>query len=323
MKKYRFLIIAVVLMISFFMGVKEVNALEKCNFNNYGTLEYRHQKEVNFFDANHQGTDARKISNDRVLTYKESDGKEYYGYDSFSRDDREFYYVYAWNDGYIFSAGFTIYTLDGAQCYHDVNVEKYCKEKEGEHCEAFKFWFKFNKNFVKNINFYGTYYDKDAKTVLEFEKKDVWVRKDGSMLYTAKNDYEIVGKHIDSGDEKKNQGTGTAGVAKATNSKTVSNTKTDKDGNVIYNFETDKKTNCSTIRNIIHDYWKYVMVAVPVLLIVLMSVDFFKAMASNDSDAIKKSVTNIVKRVVSAVILLALPALLSFILGLFGLDLCI
>ena len=95
---------------------------------------------------------------------------------------------------------------------------------------------------------------------------------------------------------------------------------TDENGKIISSASNDS---CTDVKTIIHDYWKYVMVLVPILLIVLMTVDFFKAMASNDADAIKKSVNNTTKRVIAAVILLALPALLSYILGIFGLPLCI
>ncbi len=94
---------------------------------------------------------------------------------------------------------------------------------------------------------------------------------------------------------------------------------TDENGNVI----SGEGTSCTKVQDIIHIYWKWVMITVPVLLIVLMSIDFFKAMVSNDADAIKKAVTNVVKRTIAAVVLLALPALLSFVFGLFGLPLCI
>lgn len=83
------------------------------------------------------------------------------------------------------------------------------------------------------------------------------------------------------------------------------------------------KTSCTDVRDLIHDYWSYVMVIVPILLIVMMALDFFKAIGSNDADAIKKAGTNAVKRTLAAVILLALPALLSIVFDLFGLPLCI
>lgn len=106
-----------------------------------------------------------------------------------------------------------------------------------------------------------------------------------------------------------------AGTQKANKTKKAI---TDENGNIV-----ESQTSCTDVRAIIHDYWKYVMIIVPILLIVVITLDFFKAMVSNDQDAIKKASTNAVKRTIAAVILLALPALLSYILGLFGLELCI
>lgn len=92
--------------------------------------------------------------------------------------------------------------------------------------------------------------------------------------------------------------------------------------------ETENKTKvkdikCDTsISELIKDYWKWVMFLVPLLLIVLITLDFVKAMSSGDSDSIKKSSNNAIKRVIAAVILLALPWVLSVIFGWFGLEIC-
>lgn len=332
MNKKKFLMMLLITFASFCLGVSGVRALPTCNFNNYGTLELRTQKEVNFWDLAHKSTIAMDFNDNKTDGFFKED------------DERKFYYVYAWNGGYINSAKFTIYSgvkESKAQCEYSVDVAEYCKKIEGEHCETFKFWFILNKKEVQKIVFEGTYFDPKTKEIKDFTNDDfksassashkstknsitILKSDDGSGVdHTEGPAYEVESKHIDSGDEKKNKGTGTAGVAKATKRKSISSTKTDKDGNIIYNFETDRKTNCSTIKNLIHDYWKYVMVIVPILLIIMMSIDFFKAMASSDADAIKKSITNTVKRTIAAVVLLALPALLSFILGLFGLELCV
>ena len=65
------------------------------------------------------------------------------------------------------------------------------------------------------------------------------------------------------------------------------------------------------------------MIIVPILLIVMITIDFFKALAKGDSDSIKKAGNNTIKRAISAVVLLALPALLGLIFSWFGLDLCV
>lgn len=80
---------------------------------------------------------------------------------------------------------------------------------------------------------------------------------------------------------------------------------------------------CNSVNALFDYFWPYVMIIIPAALIVLISIDFFKAMASNDSDAIKKAGTNTVKRTIASVILLALPVILRLIFGLFGLDFCL
>lgn len=94
---------------------------------------------------------------------------------------------------------------------------------------------------------------------------------------------------------------------------------TNADGEII----NSSATSCTEVSDLIHDYWKYVMVIVPILLIVMMTIDFFKALTKGDSDSIKKAGNNTVKRTIAAVVLLAMPALLGLIFSWVGLDLCI
>lgn len=95
--------------------------------------------------------------------------------------------------------------------------------------------------------------------------------------------------------------------------------KTNESGEII----NSSATSCTEVSGLIHDYWKYVMIIVPILLIVMITIDFFKALAKGDSDSIKKAGNNTIKRAISAVVLLALPALLGLIFSWFGLDLCV
>lgn len=85
----------------------------------------------------------------------------------------------------------------------------------------------------------------------------------------------------------------------------------------VYKVKCDDK-----IRNLINEYWKYVMFLTPLLLIVMMTIDFVKAMSSGDADAIKKCSNDAIKRVIAAVILLALPWALNVVFGWFGLEIC-
>lgn len=80
---------------------------------------------------------------------------------------------------------------------------------------------------------------------------------------------------------------------------------------------------CDTgLKDLINHYWKWVMFVTPILLIVMITLDFIKAMSMGDADAIKKSSSNAVKRVIAGVILLALPWALEVIFGWVGLQIC-
>ncbi len=317
MKKYRFLIIAVVLMISFFMGVKKVRALPTCDFEaNYGKLETRTQKQVNSFDDTAFGIESYHMNN---LVANTAGG--------WSTDPKKFYYVFAWQQGHIKNAKFTVYSdndtgkYEGeAECEYFVDVEKKCQEEEGQsECQTFKFIFEFSKKHVLNIKVEGTYYDANQnEQKFNSERFLVYKETDGSGKHHTTDPNKPIttaeNKHIDSGDEK-TSGTGKAGTL-AGETKNIEYV-TDTSGNILFQ---KNKDSCTTVKSFVREYWSYVMVFVPILLIILMSIDFFKAMASNDADAIKKTVNNTVKRVIAAVILLALPALLSMIFDLFGIE---
>lgn len=83
------------------------------------------------------------------------------------------------------------------------------------------------------------------------------------------------------------------------------------------------KDDCdNNLKEIIKKYWKWVMFLTPILLIVMITLDFLKAMASGDSDSIKKSSNDAFKRVIAAIVLIMLPWALSVIFGWFGLNIC-
>lgn len=104
---------------------------------------------------------------------------------------------------------------------------------------------------------------------------------------------------------------------------TTQNTKKELETNADGEIINSSSTSCTEVSDLIHDYWKYVMIIVPILLIVMITIDFFKALAKGDSDSIKKAGNNTVKRTIAAVVLLALPALLGLIFSWVGLDLCV
>ena len=69
-------------------------------------------------------------------------------------------------------------------------------------------------------------------------------------------------------------------------------------------------------------YWNFFMILAPIGLIILISGDFVKAIASGKPDALQKSGNNAVKRTIACVLLLMLPFLLSTLFDWFGMNFC-
>ena len=83
------------------------------------------------------------------------------------------------------------------------------------------------------------------------------------------------------------------------------------------------KSKCDdTLKTLIKKYWKWIIFLAPILLIVMITMDFLKAMTSGDADAIKKSSTNAFKRAIAAIILIMLPWALDVVFDWFGLQIC-
>lgn len=67
-------------------------------------------------------------------------------------------------------------------------------------------------------------------------------------------------------------------------------------------------------------YWSWFTIIGPIALIILVSLDFAKAIISGNADALKKSSTNAVKRTTAVIILLITPWLLKIIFEIVGLE---
>lgn len=79
----------------------------------------------------------------------------------------------------------------------------------------------------------------------------------------------------------------------------------------------------TTISELIEKYWSWIMILAPVALMLLISIDFVKAIMSSDTDMIKKSSSAALKRTIAVVVLLMLPVILNLLLGWFGIEFCI
>ncbi len=82
----------------------------------------------------------------------------------------------------------------------------------------------------------------------------------------------------------------------------------------------DPNTNCSVIMTFIDKYWDWVLLLAPVGLIVLGAMDFVKATASGDNDAMKKASSHFIKRIIAVALLFLLKPLLKMVFTIFGLE---
>lgn len=79
----------------------------------------------------------------------------------------------------------------------------------------------------------------------------------------------------------------------------------------------------SGLKNFFNTYWKIIAIVAPALVILMTSIDFFKAITSSDADRLKKSANSALKRALAFVLLLLLPYILNIVFGWFGLSLCL
>lgn len=74
------------------------------------------------------------------------------------------------------------------------------------------------------------------------------------------------------------------------------------------------------IKELIHKYWGWLMFLTPLFLLIMMTVDFVKAMSMNDADSVKKASNAAFKRVIAAVVLFATPWIVSVVFTWLGLE---
>ena len=70
--------------------------------------------------------------------------------------------------------------------------------------------------------------------------------------------------------------------------------------------------------NMLSDIYFFIEVAVIIIVVILSMVDFFKATANSDADALKKCWGKIVKRIIVVIVLVLLPIIIGFTLKTFG-----
>lgn len=87
------------------------------------------------------------------------------------------------------------------------------------------------------------------------------------------------------------------------------------------NLGEEVEVDCSTyqsVLDIVSEIFGWIQIAAPILLILFGSIDFGKAVISNDQDALKKATSDFVKRAIAAVAIFFLPLIINLIFQLPG-----
>ena len=315
MRKIKTLLLLLVVTLSFCIGIDCIKAedLPQCDFeNNYGSFNTVAIKNISTCGVpREKGCDMYGLNEAAVLNYdmtrRSSDSVLWH------EDEVSFSYVFAADYGkdgdYVKSAKATLYDDSGkAQCYVEFDQDVLEKNEY----ELVGWQFKFNKKHVSYVEFSGTYYSNTSDETETYngsngyERVEVRKETDGSGV-----DHTGDGSNTTTTIEEITEGGAAQGTLAADNTKTV----TGIGGN--------SQNACNSINNLFNEYWPYAMIFIPTILIVMIVFDFFKAMISNDDDAIKKTSTSAAKRTICAIIFLALPVLLNYIFELFGMEFCL
>lgn len=77
------------------------------------------------------------------------------------------------------------------------------------------------------------------------------------------------------------------------------------------------------LRKLFNNVWTIICIFMPPLIILMCSVDFFKAITTSDDDGIKKAANKSLKRALSFILLLMLRFILNTLFGWVNLPLCL
>lgn len=73
---------------------------------------------------------------------------------------------------------------------------------------------------------------------------------------------------------------------------------------------------------LIREIFGYIKICIPILLIILGSIDFVKAIISSDEQKMKKATKDFVSRLIIGVVIYFIPSLIEFLFGLIGITSC-
>ena len=80
----------------------------------------------------------------------------------------------------------------------------------------------------------------------------------------------------------------------------------------------DKDGNYNALYETLQDVFSFIKFLAPILVVVLSSIDYIKAITSHDAEGLKKANEKFIKRLIIGIILFLLPFILDFIFEIFG-----
>lgn len=317
MKKNKLLIVLLITFISFCFGINGVKALPTCDLDFYNAKIVRSVEAGNDLTCSDDKLCAKYLAPGTTI-WRDTGvgawgpGSRYAGasFRTSEKNTLKSYKMTIWEE-FKNSSGKKDYRavcdyfqeISGAKPGQDyileVNIEKNEKDSSGN----------YKYGHIFSVHFTGKYIDDNGKEIsynddhVTLKRKGQYYSTNGTPNGETPPALEVETTTGDSG--------APAGIEKASKSKEITKVGGNSD------------LACDTIGELFDEYWPYVMVIVPILLIIMMTIDFFKAMSSSDADAIKKAGTNALKRTIAVVILLALPALLNMLFNMLGLDFCL
>lgn len=328
-------ILRVLIMALFFSFINTItiSALPVCNINScstpaceekgYGKIVYREDKSA----SNYNGITACK------LQLNQCKNEIFKGWQTESASDRTIlaeYNMSKQEGNKLSKAYFEIYTnKDDATpaCSYHLDVA----EKEVASLELY-----IKKGKIHHIVFYGSYVDSNG-TLQTLPSESISIKR---KLGPEEEDV----KNIET-DEETDQPIGSEdnAVSSSGPGSAYGENSTDNNGNQLFTTTTkapDKPLGDDTLNGgiyisgnrgftcdegltkFIKQYWKWVLILTPALLMVMCTVDFIKALVSSNADELKKAGTNTIKRVVATLLLVCLPLLLNSVMNLMGFEFC-
>ncbi|MDD2377244.1 MAG: hypothetical protein PHD10_01630 [Bacilli bacterium] len=85
---------------------------------------------------------------------------------------------------------------------------------------------------------------------------------------------------------------------------------------MIIDIITDIKEDFGPVLDILGSAIRIICIVVPIVLVIMCSVDFVKAITSNDDGALKKAFNSSIKRLIAGVLIFLMPYIVSFVMSL-------